>query len=120
MLIMDITYSLCHFQYTYIFELKRRFVTFSSGLPPEYKKYLQTQIIKENGELRTVIQSMYIPWVIFCLLLQLWYLPLILTGSVAITNLIYSKPYISPYVLLLNLIMTNCCFGFSILTLVFR
>lgn len=98
-------------------ELKRRFAIVGKGVPIELRKFLQGQIKRENGGLRNFIQSAYIPWFVICILANLWYLPLIVTAITGITNMFYSKPHISPVVLMLNLLIFNCCYVFGVLSL---
>lgn len=117
MLLIDTIYSIVYFRYTYFFELKRRFAVMSKGMPTEYRMILHAQIRRENGFMRTLIQSAYIPWIVTTIFLQLWYLPVIVTVCMALTNLIYRKPYISPYILYFNLLVMISSFGYGLISL---
>lgn len=117
MMLIDNLYSINYFQYTYLFELKRRFAMIGKGLPPELRMFVQGQVRHENGRLRNFIQSAYIPWFAISILVNMWYLPLIVTAVTGITNIIYSKPYISPLVLMINLLIFNCCYLVGALSL---
>ena len=116
-MLIDNLYSLTYFHYTYMFELKRRFAVVGRGLPPEFRLMLLGQIKHENGRLRNFIQSIYIPWFVLCILGNLWYLPLIVTALTGLTNIIYRKPYISPFMLMFNLLVMNCCYLFGVVFL---
>jgi hypothetical protein len=117
MMFLDNLYSLTYFQYTYMLELKNRFAVVGKGLPTEYRMMLRAQIKKENGSLRNFVQSAYIPWFVLCLFANMWYLPLIVTALTWITNLIYKRPYISPIMLMINLLVFNCSYLFGIVYL---
>lgn len=116
-MLIDGLYSWTYFQYTYFLELKRRYMLVGRELHLEYRLLLNREIKKENGKLRNFIQSAYIPWYVFCILANLWYLPIIITVFTGVMNLIYRKPYISPFILMLNLLIMNCCFAYGILSL---
>jgi len=116
-LLIDNLYSIRYFHYTYIFELKRRFALIGKEVPIELSKFLQGQIKRENGSLRNFMQSAYIPWFVICILGNLWYLPLIVTAITGITNIFYSKPYVSPLFLMLNLLVFNCCYVYGVVSL---
>lgn len=120
MLLIDTLYSIVYFQHTYSLELKHRFVVLNKDLPLGYRMVLVNQIKNENGFLRSFIQLAYIPWVISMVLIQLWYLPLIITSIIFLSNLVYKKPYISPYMLFFNLLVIICIFGYGVISLLLR
>ena len=117
MMLIDNLYSLKYFHYTYMLELKRRFAAVGKGLPPELRLILRGQIQRENGRVRNFIQSAYIPWFVICIFTNLWYLPLAVTILTGFINMIYRKPYISPIMLMINLLIMSCSYLYGILSL---
>lgn len=103
LLAVDTLFCLYYFRYSYFLELKHRYTTMGK-LPLEYKIRLRKQLDEEVGGLRRFIHLLYIPWFIFCILSPLWYLPIILSVLIVLPSLIYTKPYISPFVIFFNLV----------------
>lgn len=119
-LLIDTLFSLYNFKYIYFIELKRRYAQ-QKHIPWRYKQKLDIEILKESGgHLRGLIQSLYLPWCCFCLILNFWFLPVITSIVMVLTNLIYKKPYISPLMLILNLVIFFMVYLFTILTLISR
>lgn len=116
-LTIDVMYSIVYFQYTYFLELKKRF-GIQKNVPIEQSQKIKFEIRNDLGLFRRLIQALYIPWLVLCCFMNLWYLPVIITVLIAITNLIYSKAYISPLILFINLIIMCCCFAYGIVSLI--
>lgn len=119
LLLMDTLFSLYNFKYIYFLELKRRYAM-QKHLPWRYKQKLEVEILRDGDGLRRFIQSLYLPWVLFCFILNFWFLPIITSIVMVLTNLIYKKPYISPMMLLFNLVIFFMVYLFTILALISR
>jgi hypothetical protein len=116
-LIMDVLYSIVYFEYTYFLELRKRF-GIQKNVPIEQSQKIKLEIKNDLGLFRRLIQALYIPWLVLCCFMNLWYLPVIVTLMIAFTNFIYGKAYISPLILLINLISMCCCFAYGIVSLI--
>jgi hypothetical protein len=118
LLTVDTVYSIAYFGYTYMLEIKRRFGVLGRGLPIEYREQISKEIQIELGTFRRNVQAAYVPWFVLCCFVNLWYLPVIITGLLAATNnLFYRRPYISPYMLLFNLTVMCGCYAYTIVYL---
>lgn len=119
LLLADTLFSLYHFQYSYILEIKKRYAD-QRYLPLMYRLKLSIELNEEVGMTRRYVQSSYIFWFFFIIFTKLIVLPVIISVCTFITNLFYSKPYISPMALLLNLILSFMVYLFVILTFYFN
>lgn len=115
-LFVDVIYSMVYFEYTYYLELKKRFAN-GKNLPWEYSQQLKWEVKKEVGLFRRLTQATYVPWLLLSCFMNLWYLPVIVTVAIAITNLFYKRAYISPFMLLFNLLIMCCSFGYTVVYL---
>jgi hypothetical protein len=113
LLAVDTLFSLYNFRYSYFLELKYRYSAMGK-IPSQYKVKLRKEIDEEVGGLRMFVHLFYIPWLIFCFLSPLWYLPIILSIVIVVPNLIYNKPYISPYALFLKLALLLLIYLYAI------
>jgi len=104
-LAIDALFAMYNFEFSYMLELKRRYISKMKILPQLYRMKLAVEYRRDNTELRTFVQSAFVPWFALTLFTNLWVVPLIIVVSVGVSNLFYRKPYISPTVLLLNYIV---------------
>lgn len=119
LLLFDTAYSLFNFRYTYFQELKRRYAN-TSYVPIVYRMKLKIELAHEMGFAKQMVQACYIPWIVFCVFYSQWYLPVILSGVMFVSNLFYHKPYISPVVLWLNLASFFVTYCFVIGTIIIK
>lgn len=119
LLLGDTVYSLYYFPYTYILEIKKRYAN-QRELPALYQFKLGKELTHEIGITRTLVQSTYLFWFFSIIFTKLIVLPIIISICGFITNIIYSKPYISPMGSLVNLIISFMVYLFVILTFYFN
>jgi len=118
LLLVDVLFSIVHFEYTYFLELKRRFSITERKLHDELRNQIKYEVFNELGQTRRLIQIIYIPWYVLCFFYNLWYLPVSITIVMFFTNLFYKSSYISPIALLLNMFGMFLCFLITILSLI--
>lgn len=121
LLLVDTLFLLIYFDYTYFLELKRRFSIVGKDIPEGFRNQLKREIRQEVGTFKMIVQSLYVPWFIMCFFQKLWFLPVTITLLIGITNTIfYRKSYISPLMLMFNLIIVGCCYGYTIVYLIMQ
>lgn len=84
-------------------------------IPKEYKNKLNIEMNDETGITRMLVQSLYVLWFFMTLFSTLWFLPLILSIAIFLTNLFYKNAYIAPMVLLVNLILSLMVYLFTVI-----
>jgi hypothetical protein len=115
---VDVFYSIYYFEYSYLLEIKRRFIAYNTPkMPIQYRQHLKNELDTERGNGRSIIQFLYWPWAILCLLTCLWYLPVFIAFLIMLTNSTYKKTYVSPVLLYINLVVMLVSYVYSIVYL---
>lgn len=117
LLALDTLYGLWYFEFSYYYEIKRRFIKLNKDLPVQYRQNLLNELSEDNGYLRDFVQILYFPWAILCFFTPVWYLPVIISFVIALPDLFWKKAYIPPLTLLINLLIVLSCFVYSIVYL---
>jgi hypothetical protein len=123
LLVIDSLSELINFRYTYTIFIQRRTFKFLANSNEDQKEHFLKlrELESENSNLRQFIKLLYIPWVIFCFISKIWFLPFI-------TSIIYfygansTKDNIETprIIFFIMLLVIFCTYLFSVVSLLMK